>query len=371
MFGIGWSPAHILLSLHGKFLIMQNLFFSWVLVLSLLCLVSACSSDSSMEVSSSDYVGFAGETMGTTYSIKLNGSQAEKIKKRVDSLLRAYNDEVSTYINDATISRFNQAEKSFSIRKSENPHFFRNLIQSYRLHYLTNGYFDPTVMPLVNCWGFGYMPRDTSQLGDSTDIKELMQSVGLNKLEWEERADSLWLEKPSPEMALDFSACAKGDGIDQIVRFLHENGYTDFMIEIGGEVYARGENPKGNPWTIGINRPDPNSGKTDFIARVQLVNRGLATSGNYRNFFEAGGEVFSHTINPKTGWIERNDLLSATVLAKDVLTADAWATALMAMGKQEAVEALEQSEEITGFLVYTEENKMQVYEATDFLSVKK
>ena len=145
-------------------------------------------------------------------------------------------------------------------------------------------------MPLVNYWGFGYMPRDTSQLGDSTTIENLMQSVGLNKLQWEERADSLWLEKPSPEMALDFSACAKGDGIDQIARFLNENGYTDFMIEIGGEVYAQGKNPKGNTWTIGVNRPDPASATTDFIAKVQLNNRGLATSGNYRNFFEAGAK---------------------------------------------------------------------------------
>lgn len=315
-------------------------------------------------------MSYSGETMGTRYNVTVKGADKDQLKAATDSLLLAFNEEVSTYIEDATISRFNQAQDTFVLRKSSAPHFVRNLVQSYRLHYLTDGFFDPTVMPLVNYWGFGYAPRDTAQLGDSTIVDSLLQVVGLDRLGWEEAGDSLWLIKPAPSMQLDFSASAKGDGVDLIARYLSQRGYSDFMIEIGGEVYARGANPRGAAWTIGVNRPDPESGLSDFIQKVQLYDRGLATSGNYRNFYEAKGMIFSHTIHPKTGWIERNELLSATVIAEDVLTADAWATALMAMGKESAQETLQLATDFTGFLVFTDGVDMQVYEAPGFKEIQ-
>jgi thiamine biosynthesis lipoprotein len=341
-----------------------------LILLGLSLLVGACSSDSSLEDGSDDYVKYSGQTMGTTYNVTVKGGDSVELKRETDSLLIAFNEEVSTYIPDATISLFNQTEETFALRKSSAPHFFRNLVQSYRLNYLTNGYFDPTVMPLVNYWGFGYAPRDTSHLGDSTIVDSLMQMVGLNRLGWEERSDSLWLKKYDKGMQLDFSASAKGDGVDLVAKFLKRRGYTNFMVEIGGEVYARGENPRGSEWTIGVNRPDPHSAKTDFIQTVQLSNRGLATSGNYRNFFESSGVTYSHTINPKTGWIERNELLSATVIAENVITADAWATALMAMGREEAVHALKKQSDISGFLVYTDGEVMNVFEDSKFLDTQ-
>lgn len=304
--------------------------------------------------------------MGTTYNITLKAEPSKAQKETVDSILIAFNQEVSTYIPEATISMYNRAKDTFALRKSQHPHFFRNLVQSYRLHYLTNGFYDPTVMPLVNYWGFGYQPRDTSQLGDSSIVDSLMQVVGLDKIGWEEVADSLWLMKPGPAGQLDFSACAKGDGVDLIAQVFERKGYQHFMIEIGGEVIARGENPRGSAWTIGVNKPDPSSSRTDYIQKVQLIDQGLATSGNYRNFYEADGVTLSHTINPKTGWVERNQLLSATVIADQVITADAWATAFMAMGKDLAIAALENNKDITGFLVYADGDQMKVYEASDF-----
>ncbi len=340
--------------------------YTGLILLVLIFTVGACSSDSKTEVDSEAYVKYSGQTMGTIYNVTVKGGDTTQLKPGTDSLLLAFNEEVSTYISDATISRFNQSKKSFSLQKSSAPHFFRNLVHSYRLHYVTNGFFDPTVMPLVNYWGFGYAPRDTSQLGDSTVVDSLIQMVGLDRLGWEERSDSLWLTKPDVGMQLDFSASAKGDGVDLVVKFLSQKGYKDFMVEIGGEVYAQGENPRGSDWTIGVNRPDPQSAQTDFIQTVRLSNQGLATSGNYRNFYEANGMTYSHTINPKTGWIERNELLSATVIAEDVLTADAWATALMAMGRDAAVDALTKQSDITGFLVYTDGEEMKVFEARNF-----
>lgn len=337
-------------------------------ILTVFFMIGACSSESETrdEGSNPDYVSYSGPTMGTIYNITVRGEDTMRLKRATDSLLLAFNEEVSTYIEDATISLFNQTEETFTLRKSSAPHFFRNLVNSYRLHYITDGFFDPTVMPLVNYWGFGYAPRDTSRLGDTTIVDSLMQVVGLDRLIWEEYSDSLWLTKPEPGMQLDFSASAKGDGVDLIAKYLTQNGFSDFMIEIGGEVYAQGENPRGSDWVIGVNRPDPKSARTDFIQKVLISNRGLATSGNYRNFYEANGLTYSHTINPKTGWIERNELLSATVIADDVLTADAWATALMAMGREAAVEALNQTSDITGFLVYTDGEEMQVIEAPNF-----
>jgi len=344
---------------------MKKMFTRLILMVSIFW-IGSCSSDTQTEVVSEDYVKYSGQTMGTMYNVTLKGGDAMQLKSETDSLLLAFNQEVSTYISDATISLFNQSEEAFALKKSSAPHFFRNLVHSYRLHYVTDGFFDPTVMPLVNYWGFGYAPRDTSQLGDAKVVDSLIQVVGLDRLGWEERSDSLWLTKPNLGMQLDFSASAKGDGVDLVAKFLSQKGYTDFMVEIGGEVFAKGQNPRGSDWTIGVNRPDPQSAQTDFIQTVRLSNQGLATSGNYRNFYEANGLTYSHTINPKTGWIERNELLSATVIAQDVLTADAWATALMAMGREAAEEALIQQPDITGFLVYTDGEDMKVFEAPKF-----
>jgi len=337
-----------------------------VFIFSLFLSLGACSSDQNLEEVTSKYVNFSGKTMGTTYNITIEAESKTALKDDVDSILVAFNKEVSTYIPDATISRYNQAVDTFALRKSGAPHFFRNLVQSYRLHYLTNGYYDPTVMPLVNYWGFGYQARDTTQIGDSSIVDSLMQVVGLNRIGWEEAGDSLWLTKPGPGAQLDFSACAKGDGVDLIVQLFERKGYNNYMVEIGGEVFAKGQNPRGYSWTIGVNRPDPNSSRTDFIQKLNLVDQGLATSGNYRNFYEANGVTLSHTINPKTGWVERNKLLSTTVIANEVITADAWATALMVMGKDDAISVLEETEGITGFLVYAEGDTVGVYEAKDF-----
>jgi len=338
-------------------------------IIGILMFLTACESEQKEGVKAFD--SYRGETMGTVYNITVPTMGAKNLKAATDSILQAYNNEVSTYIDSSVISRFNQTRDTFRLAKSGAPHFFRNLVVAYRFHYLTDGYFDPTVMPLVNYWGFGYAPRDTSGLGDTAQVEALMQFVGLNRLGWEERGDSLWLIKPAPELQLDFSASAKGDGVDVLARYLSDQGFEDFMIEIGGEVYARGENPMGRPWTIGVHRPDPEGSMTDFIEKVKLSGKGLATSGNYRNFFEAGGVTYSHTIQPKTGWVERNDLLSVTVIADEVLTADVWATALMTMGREAAKQALEEQSEITGFLVFRSGNEMEVHYDKEFKQYRK
>ena len=220
----------------------------------------------------------------------------------------------------------------------------------------TEGSFDPTVMPLVNYWGFGYAGEPITRV-DSNKVDSLVQFVGFEKVIFE----ALALKKDRPGVQLDFSACAKGYGVDEVGRFLETQGCNNYLVEIGGEVRARGINQRSKNWQIGINTPQEGGALDDYQAIVKLKDLSLATSGNYRNFYELNGVKYSHTINPKTGFPERNTLLSASVFAKDCMTADAYATAFMASGLDKAFDVALQNSEIDAYLIYSDEDgQMQV-----------
>lgn len=311
----------------------------------------------------------SGKTMGTQYHVTLVDTTDRDWKPELDTLLKSINAEVSTWIPTSTISRFNQADRVFVLdynieavlsssrqkiqaAKQENKHFLANLIASQFIYKQTGGAFDPTVMPLVNYWGFGYTGRDPITAVDSTKVDSLRQFVGFDRvLEIQLDTNSQILKK-YPGVQLDFSAIAKGHGVDILGFWLEDQGVSHYLVEIGGEVRARGKKPDGSDWTVGINTPREGAAIDDFQAIVALPNISLATSGNYRNFYESGGRKYAHTIHPQTGFPEINPLLSASLFAPNCRDADAYATACMVLGWEKARELVERVPDLEAYFVY-------------------
>jgi len=276
----------------------------------------------------------AGKTMGTTYHITYYGKEEpHTVKRAVDSLMLALNADVSTYIPTSTIALFNANLSDTVIISKEKYYFWDNFAKAKKIYKLTNGYFDPTVMPLVNYWGFGYKGHRPVEQVDSLVVDSLLQFVGFDKLV--RNKDTIF--RLAPNVQLDFSALAKGYGVDLVSSWLEEKNIGRYFVEIGGENKAKGRKADGSLWAVGISIPKEGTGLDAFNTIVELDDEAMATSGNYRNFYEVKGQKFSHTINPMTGFSERNTILSASVLAENCATADALATGMMAMGYEKAV----------------------------------
>lgn len=289
----------------------------------------------------------SGETMGTTYQIKYFSQSNADIKAEVDSVLIAVNASLSTYIPSSTISRFNQAT-TFSV---VDDYFLSNFNKAVVIGRESDGAFDMTVMPLVNAWGFGF--KKMANLVDSALIDSLLQNIGPDKI-WL-RNDTLY--KSKPEVMVDFSALAKGFGVDEVSRFLMAKGIKQFMVEIGGELFASGSKPFDEDWLVGIEKPidDPSGMQKEVELVLPLKDKAMATSGNYRNFYVRDGKKFAHEINPKTGYPVNHNLLSATVIANDCMTADAWATAFMVMGFEEAKRISQTKKDLEVAFIYADE----------------
>ncbi len=364
----GGIQRTILCSLMGKTMRMLGVLFflsrkrttsGWYICLGLVLLVGqSCVRDTSDSTRKS-YFDLRGETMGTYYQIRYSGEERLRLKEEVDSLLEVINLEVSTYIPHSTISRFNQADESFGLgydpitkevaSSYDNKHFKANLEQSKAIYDQMGGYYDPTVMPLVNYWGFGYTEKRKVTQVDSVKIDSLIALVGFEKISWDKSSNRL--EKERAGMQLDFSSCAKGYGVDEVARLLADKGIVDYMVEIGGEVVVKGKNPKGKDWSIAVSLPREGAGMQEFQTILFLKNIAVATSGNYRIFYEVEGEKFAHIISPRTGFTEKSNLLSVSVLAKDCLTADAYATAFMVMGLDRSMTFASQNPEIEAYFI--------------------
>ncbi|MCL6258522.1 FAD:protein FMN transferase [Aquiflexum sp. TKW24L] len=288
-------------------------------------------------------VTLAGNTMGTTYNINYLDTEERDFTSSIDSLLLVFNQSLSTYIPDSELSQFNKGDTLFFGL----PYFLPILQSSKVIYEITEGAFDPTVGPLVNLWGFG---PEGPQLKDSVNINTILELVGFDKIVF----DSASVRKIKPGMYLDFSAIAKGYGVDVVADFLMDKGIENLLVEIGGELVARGVNEKGELWKVGINRPEELGRADALYSIVALKDQGMATSGNYRNYYESGGIKISHTINPATGRPVNHNLLSATVLANDCMTADAYATALMVMGTDKAIELQKNQGLFEIFLIYSD-----------------
>jgi thiamine biosynthesis lipoprotein len=275
-------------------------------------------------------VRLSGSTMGTTYQIKVvTGAREhlEELQQEIETCLQGINASMSTYLPESEISRFNHlAEVGQSIKISAN--FYEVLETAGRLFRITEGAWDGTVGPLVNLWGFG-APSRKPQVPEPQAIQRARTAVGFGRIQFRgERC----IAKGKPKLYLDLASIAKGYGVDAVARIIARAGWRDYLVEIGGEVYAAGKRPDGTPWRVGINLPLPEAAPTDLHQVVALENMALATSGDYRNFFEINGVRYSHIIDPRSGYPLKNGVVSATVLAGDCTWADGLATALMVMG---------------------------------------
>jgi thiamine biosynthesis lipoprotein len=297
-----------------------------------------------------------GKTMGTTYHVEYYGS--EVAQTQIDSLLQEINQSVSTYIPTSTISKFNDsAHVNIPLGEAGNPtdplhrHFLTNLEEAVHIYEISDGYFDPTVGLLVEAWGFGNKGRQTES-PDSIRVDSLLLAVGMHQLSIKRSATEVQIAIPANGMRLDFSALAKGYGVDLVFAFLESKDAQEIFVEIGGEVRVSGKSPRGDAWVLGINTPEESADLVDIAARIRLTNAAMATSGNYRNVYVLNGRKVWHTIDPKTGFPEENDLLSASIVHPSCMTADALATACMAMGAERAMALIKSISNAEGYFIY-------------------
>jgi len=336
-----------------------------IIVVLTLSIVLSCRQGITTDSAKKDATTFAkltGPTMGTTYNLTVNYQEPTSLQSEVDNLLKEINGEVNTYLDTSFITRFNQSEKGitlgakFAAADAPYRHFLMNYYRAQQINKSTDGNFDPTVLPLVSYWGFAREKRSVTKK-DQQKIDSLRQYVGLEKVSLDE--NTRFLSKTAPGVSLDFSAIAKGYGVDAICELFDRNGIEHYFVEIGGEVRTKGKSPRNQPWIVGINVPSTDAALTDQQAQVKLSGTALASSGNYRNFYEVDGQKYGHTIDPKTGMPKMSDLLSTSIFAEDCMTADAYATACMVMGIDEAYTLISNTEGIEGFFIYgTQDGKM-------------
>ena len=285
-----------------------------------------------------------GGVFGTFYHITYQASA--DLKGGIDETLQKV---------DNSLSPFNQASVITAINNNtsmETDSMFAAVFTlAQEVSLATDGAFDITVAPLVNLWGFGF--KNMANVSQEK-VDSLLPFVGFNQVKLVEGK----IQKVHPETMLDCSAIAKGYGVDAVGRYLESQGVKNYMVEIGGEVRVRGRNPQGMLWRVGINTPndDPASISNDIEKVLQVTQLSMATSGNYRNFYEKGGKKYAHTIDPRTGYPVQHSILSSTVLTTDCATADAYATSFMVLGLEEAQKVLAKHSELMAFFIYTDTN---------------
>lgn len=287
----------------------------------------------------------SGFVFGTVYNITYQSE--DNLKDEIEAELKRVDNEFSMFNEQSTVSRFNRGEQ---------PQLSEMFLEVYRLactvNAETDGAFDVTVAPLVNAWGFGFKHE---QMPSAHQVDSLRQMIGMQKLQFDEK--SCRLMKQDERMMLDFSAIAKGYGSDCVARLLKKHGIKNFMVEIGGEVVTQGVSPSRVPWRIGVTKPTDDSLQVsqELQTVLNVTDRAMATSGNYRNFYYAGGRKYAHTIDPKSGYPVQHNILSATVLARQCATADAYATSFMVMGLDRAKEVLGRHSDLMAYFIYTDE----------------
>lgn len=321
---------------------MRNLIFLFFVVLG-------CKDDQQIR----KHQGFA---LGTTYSVQYGAVNVsyDQIQMGIDSLFTVINSSMSTYLDDSDISKINLGDSLLTV----DVHFKRVFEKSTEVWNNTEGYFDPTVGSWVNAYGFG--PENKPEI--LTDQKKaFLQSItGWDKVKLTSEGTVL---KNSIETYLDFNALAKGYTVDLLASYLELQGAADFLIEIGGEIVARGKNPKtSNPWRIAIDDPNQNE-ERKLIQTLTLKNQAIATSGNYRKYKidKVTGERYVHSINPLNGTAVRSTVLSASVIASDCMTADAYATALMVMPLHKSIEMIETLPNIEAYWITASQDSIKQY----------
>ncbi|HKL37055.1 MAG TPA: FAD:protein FMN transferase [Salegentibacter sp.] len=304
---------------------------------------------------------YTGRALGTSYQVKYFSSESFNTEKALDSIFEVINTSMSTYQDDSDISRINAGTEGVKV----DDHFKNVFEYSKQVFKESNGYFDPTVGSLVNAYGFG--PDQPLNEPDEAVLDSIQELVGFEKVNLTN--DNI-IVKENPNIYLDFNAIAKGYTIDVIAEYLDKQNVQDYLIELGGELIAKGQNlERESPWMVAIDNPQQTDAERTLQTVLALEDRAMATSGNYRKFRidSTTGNRYVHTINPLTGKAEKSNLLSASVLAENCTLADGYATAFMALGYEKSLEMLEKLENVDVYFIYVDEaESIRVFTSNGF-----
>ena len=297
-----------------------------------------------------------GFVFGTVYGVTYSNPDDKDLSMQIKNALNTVNNSLSMFNSESTISKINNNQPveldSLFLVVWEKGQYISDC---------TDGAFDMTVAPLVDLWGFGLKNREQVT---EIEVDSIRKYVGYELAVLEEGV----IHKSYPEMRIDAGAIAKGYACDVVADTLEAYGCTDFCVEIGGEIVVKGLNSKGVNWHIAINKPVEDSlcVNREIQEVVELTDCGMATSGNYRNYYEMEGKKYSHTIDPRTGYPVQHNLLSATIVAPNCMTADAWATACMVAGLEKAKVWINNRQDIKGYLIYEEGGEIKTWQSDDF-----
>ncbi|HIR37848.1 MAG TPA: FAD:protein FMN transferase [Candidatus Limisoma gallistercoris] len=302
------------------------------------------------------WINNSGITWNTEYNIKY--CHHTNLSDSIITVLREVELSVSPFNKKSRITAINENRSD-----TLDGYLSRLYDKSVEINRESGGAFDPTVSPLVNLWGFGY---EKTGKANRQAVDSILMFVGIDKT----RKEGIRIVKSDGRTTFNFSAIAKGMGCDEVGKMLERNGVTDYIVEIGGEITAKGHNPKGQKWRISIDKPiNANDTVIHHSAGiVEITNCGIATSGNYRNYHtDSAGNKVAHTINPRTGMPEQSDVLSATVIAPDCMTADAYATTFMVLGLEKSKKLLDKHPEISAMLITSYNgNSFKIWESGNF-----
>ena len=334
---------------------MKNLLNKFLSIGGFFCLLllTACSKQTDDENKLIEVL-LQGPTMGTTYHVKVVATEKEikekQLQAQIDDLLKEINQQMSTYIDDSELSRFNALQSTKPVEISEP---LREVIaESLRIGKISDGKLDITVGPLVNLWGFGpeYRPE---KIPTEEKLKKTKARTGLDKLHLEGNS----LSKSIPELYVDLSTTAKGYGVDKVAELIEQNGFQNYLVEIGGEMRLKGFKHTGELWHVAIEKPT--SSERAVYQIIVPKDNAVATSGDYRNYFEVEGQRFSHIIDPSTGKPINHKLVSVTVIHPSSMTADGLSTALMVMGPEKGLTFAKEHNIAALFIIKTEHGFVQ------------
>ena len=297
-----------------------------------------------------------GLAQGSYYAVTYYDEQGRNFQHEIDSIFHAVDMSVNLWVDSSVISKVNRNEEVVLDQI-----FIDNFNIAQEAAKLSDGYFDPTVSPIVAAWGFSYKVGDsiTPQLIDS-----LKQWVDYRKV----RIENGKVIKENPNMTLDFNAIAQGYTSDLIAAFLESRGIKSYLVDTGGEIMAKGEKTNGKPWIVGIEKPAENKDSEQVVqTRIALRDKGLVTSGSTRKYVERNGKRYSHSINPKTGYPVEHNVLSVTVLAENSVWADALASICMVMGLEQSLPLIESLDGVEAYYIYSnEQNELEIFATEGF-----
>ncbi|MBT5933247.1 MAG: FAD:protein FMN transferase [Flavobacteriales bacterium] len=328
-------------------------------------LISLFSCSTGSKEQSTNLYKLSGQSQGTTYLIQVYDKELNFQSKQIDSILTAFDHDLSTYIESSLISRFNQIDFTDTVIELKS-RFVKMLELSDSIHELSNGLFDPSVKPLIDLWGFD-QTNPVVPLKSSIDSVLNFVSYKRNKhFQYNQTSDdSVKIIKKTPRFQLDFNAIAQGYSVDLLLNFINSKGHQNVYVELGGELALSGVKVNQEKWRIGVEAPIENNNTTEQVIQkvFALSDKRIATSGNYRKFFVSDGKKYAHTINPKTGRQNRHDLLSATVFSSSCALSDAYATFFMIIGLVETKAFLKSHPELglDVFLIFDESNTYKTF----------